>query len=60
MLTSWENVPLYYAYFSSVVNNDFAQNIDYGYMLEPPRQDSSNEYPQRKFWIKNNENCISL
>ena len=31
----------------------FAQNIDCEYMLEPPWQDGSNEYPQSMFWIKN-------
>ena len=32
----------------------FAQNIDCGYMLEPPRRGGSNEYPQSMFWSKNN------
>ena len=27
-----------------------AQNIDYGYSLEPPRRGGSNEYPQSMFW----------
>ena len=27
----------------------FAQNIDCGYLLEPPRRGGSNEYPQSKF-----------
>ena len=31
----------------------FAQNIDCGYMLEPPRQGGSNQYPQSMFWSKN-------
>ena len=31
----------------------FAQNIDCGYMLEPPRRGGSNEYPQSMFWNKN-------
>ena len=31
----------------------FAQNIDCGYTLEPPRRGGSNEYPQSMFWIKN-------
>ena len=26
-----------------------AQNIDWGYLLEPPRQGGSNEYPQSMF-----------
>ena len=34
----------------------FAQNIDCGYTLEPPRQDGSNEYPQSMFWNKNKKN----
>ena len=38
------------------VFNIFAQNIDYGYTLEPPRRGGSNEYPQSMFWIQNNEN----
>ena len=31
----------------------FAQNIDCGYTLEPPRRGGSNEYPQSVFWSKN-------
>ena len=34
----------------------FAQNIDCGYTLEPPRRGSSNEYPQSMFWSKNKKN----
>ena len=34
----------------------FAQNIDFGYMLEPPRRCGSNEYPQSMFWSKNKKN----
>ena len=33
--------------------NNFTQNIDCGYTLEPPQRGSSNEYPQSMFWIKN-------
>ena len=29
-----------------------AQNIDCGYSLEPPRQGSSNEYPQSMFLVE--------
>ena len=29
-----------------------AQNIDYGYSLEPPRRGGSNEYPQSMFSAK--------
>ena len=34
----------------------FAQNIDRGYTLEPPRRGGSNEYPQSMFWSKNKKN----
>ena len=30
----------------------FAQNIDCGYTLEPPRRGGSNGYPQSMFWSK--------
>ena len=30
----------------------FAQNIDCGYTLEPPRRGGSNEYPQSMFGAK--------
>ena len=30
----------------------FAQNIDCGYSLEPPRRGGSNEYPQSIFWAE--------
>ena len=30
-----------------------AQNIDCGYLLEPPRQGGSNEYPQSMFVSRN-------
>ena len=28
----------------------FAQNIDFGYLLEPPRRCGSNEYPKSMFF----------
>ena len=31
----------------------FAQSIDCGYTLEPPRRGGSNEYQQSMFWSKN-------
>ena len=34
----------------------FAQNIDCGYTLEPPRRGGSNEYQQSMFWSKNKKN----
>ena len=38
----------------------FAQNIDCGYKLEPPRRGGSNEYPQSMFWSKNKKNRYTL
>ena len=38
------------------VFNNFAQNIDCGYTLEPPLKGGSNEYPQSMFWSKNKKN----
>ena len=37
----------------------FAQNIDCGYMLEPPRRGGSSEYTQSMFWIKNKKNMYT-
>ena len=37
----------------------FAQNIDCGYTLEPPRRGGSNEYPQPMFWSKNMKNSYT-
>ena len=34
----------------------FAQNIDCGYTLEPPRRGGSNENPQSMFWSKHKKN----
>ena len=34
----------------------FAQNIDCGYTLDPPRRGGSNEYPQSMFRSKNKKN----
>ena len=38
----------------------FAQNIDCGYTLGPPRRGGSNEYPQSVFWSKNKKNRYTL
>ena len=38
----------------------FAQNIDCGYTLEPPRRGGSNEYRQSMFWSKNKKNRYTL
>ena len=64
----YENLPMQYTeIFKSVKNENFqkkiidiflifAQNIDCGYKLEPPRRGGSNEYPQSMFWSKNKKN----
>ena len=36
----------------------FAQNIDCGYSLEPPRRGGSNEYPQAMFLSRNKKNNV--
>ena len=38
----------------------FAQNIDCGYTLEPPRLGGSNEYPQSMFWNNNKNNRVTV
>ena len=35
---------------NSDIFHNFAQNIDCGYSLEPPRRGGSNEYPQSMFF----------
>ena len=35
-----------------------AQNIDYGYSLEPPQWGGSNEYPQSVFLSRNKKNNV--
>ena len=61
-------MPMQYKEIFKVVKNEnfplkkidifliFAQNIDCGYTLEPPRRGGSNEYPQSMFWGKNKKN----
>ena len=65
-------MPMQYTEILKVVKNEkfhqkkfdifliFAQNIDCGYMLEPPRRGGSNEYPQSMFWSKNKKNRYTL
>ena len=36
----------------------YVQNIDCGYLLEPPRRGGSNEYPQSMFLSRNKKNNI--
>ena len=64
----YENLPMQYTEIFSIIKIEkfqlkkfdifliFAQNIDCGYTLEPPRQGCSNEYPQSMFWSKNKKN----
>ena len=64
----YENMPMQYTEIFKVVKNEknsveksnifliFAQNIDCGYTLEPPRRGGSKEYPQFMFWSKNKKN----
>ena len=74
----YENMSMQYTEIFKVVKNEknqqkffdifliFAQNIDCGYTLEPPRRGGytlepprrggSNEYPQSMFWSKNKKN----
>ena len=47
--------------FSDKKNDIFhisAQNIDCGYLLEPPRRGGSNEYPQSMFLSRNKKNNV--
>ena len=64
----YENLPMQYTEIFKVVKNGnfqkkifdifliFAQNIDCGHSLEPPRRSGSNEYPQSMLWSKNKKN----
>ena len=64
----YENRPMQYTEIFKVVKNEnfhwknfdifliFAQNIDCGYTLEPPRRGGSHEYPQSMFLSKNKKN----
>ena len=38
---------------SGYIFSYFAQNLDCGYTLEPPRRGGLNKYLQSMFWIKN-------
>ena len=47
--------------FQIKISNIFlisAQNIDYGYSLEPPRRGGSNEYPQSMFLRRKKKNKV--
>ena len=64
-------MPMQYTVIFKIVKNEnfqkkmfdifliFAQNIDCGYTLEPPRRGGSNEYPQSMFWSKNKKNMYT-
>ena len=53
----YENTPIkIYWDFQMKSSGSFhisAQNIDFGYLLEPPRRGGSDEYPQSMFWSRN-------
>ena len=60
-----QNIIKYMEIFSAVkienlIFQILAQNIDCGYMLEPPRQDTSNEYSQSIFWSKNKKKLSKI
>ena len=71
-MSHYENTPIQYTEIFNVVKKMkifgrkfdiflvFAQNIDCGYTLEPPRQSGSNKYPQSMFWRKIRKICIPL
>ena len=66
----YENMSMQYTEIFKVLKNEnfhkkifvifliFAQNIDCGYTLEPPRRGEAvfNEYTQSMFWSKNKKN----
>ena len=72
LLQHYENMPMQYTEIFKVVKNEkfqqkmfvifliFAQNIDCGYMLEPPQRGGSNELPQSMFWSKNKKDRCAL
>ena len=43
---------------NSVIFHISAQNIDCGYLLEPPSRGGSNEYPQSMFFSRNDKNNV--
>ena len=57
-----ENFTTKYWKCSDKKNSDIfhisAQNIDCGYLLEPPYRGGSNEYPQSMFLSRNKKNIV--
>ena len=53
-----KNLKFHYKCFDIFLS--IAQNIDCGYILEPPRRGGSNEYPQSMFLSKNKKIGIPL
>ena len=43
---------------NSDIFHTFAQNLECGYSLEPPRRGGSNEYPQSMFWANIRKNNV--
>ena len=57
----WKMSPPKTEFFSDKKSDIFhisAQNIDCGYLLEPPRRGGSNEYPQSVFFSQNEKNNV--
>ena len=48
-----------FRYKNSNIFHISAQNIDWGYSLEPPRRGGSNEYPQLMLLSKNKKNNVN-
>ena len=48
--------PLKFQIKNSDIFHISAQNMDWGYSLEPPRRGGSNEYPQSMFLNRNKKN----
>ena len=47
-----------FSYKNSDIIHISAQNIDWGYSLQPLRQGGSNEYPQSMFLSRNKKNNV--
>ena len=70
-VSHYENFSMQYTDFVHVTNikfhpkhfnifDLFAQNINRGCRLEPPRRGGFKEYPKSMFWIKNKKNRYTL
>ena len=57
-LLSCKKMKIFIRFFYIYIFLIFAQNIDCGYTLEPPRRGGSNEYVQSMFWSKNKKKLV--